>query len=635
MEAVGVVAPKTAPDQKEVTPEVRHALINQIWQSLIKQGMDSQDASDAAAVLADRAIDGYTKGGELGGGKFNYDPPTPEEIAKAHAKSASDIKAAGKPKPLPTARKPATNGAQPPGQQGSPGSPPTAPSGGPPVAASYVDRVLRLARPYERLEHGREEMVRGYVGRAAAPPESPLERVRSFAAGERDRVGRHVLPWDEKGGTLHFHDNLGIDRKDMPQITGLDKAGGYHPAAEMMPKLQEELKQYGIPFGKVNVDPAELKPAQSTGDAHAVRVLADSIKSGKSLKPVLISGDNRVLDGHHTWAAGLLARKEGHPMPDGIPAIRIGLSGEDAIRAIRAFQTDQGIQSRGEGEFGRPGLSTPHRMTDPEYQTYATKLDGALQEAVRNGLGTEHTHSPDGGQTWDPDRAKIHDEIVNQLMEKYKDVPAEGKAIIAGGLFGAGKTTTMRKNYPEIQAGHYATISADDIKEELARRGLVPDLPGMPEATAGERTPLVHEESSHISKLLAERLQAQKKNVVWDISMSGLGGTQRRIDNLRAAGYGHVHGMFVHVPVERSIEGAQERHRNGLEDFRAGRNKIGERFVPTDVQRAAQRPGGSLNQEVFEQLKPQFDSWDLFDRSAGGDAKLVGSGGHDGPGGGK
>ncbi len=74
-----------------------------------------------------------------------------------------------------------------------------------------------------------------------------------------------------------------------------------------------------------------------------------------------------------------------------------------------------------------------------------------------------------------------------------------GRAIIAGGLSGAGKSTVL-DHYAGIDRSQYLTINPDDIKEKMADRGLIPQVDGLSPMEASD---LVHEESSYIARRLA------------------------------------------------------------------------------------------------------------------------------------
>jgi predicted kinase len=130
-----------------------------------------------------------------------------------------------------------------------------------------------------------------------------------------------------------------------------------------------------------------------------------------------------------------------------------------------------------------------------------------------------------------------------------------------------------------INLSQYVTVNPDDIKEEMGKRGLIPEVEGLSPMEASD---LVHEEPSAVAKQLARKALADRKNVIWDITMSSRESTERRIDDLRAAGYS-VAGIFVDIPVETSVRRAEFRHRAGHEDYRAGR--------PVRAARGYPRPG--------------------------------------------
>ena len=114
------------------------------------------------------------------------------------------------------------------------------------------------------------------------------------------------------------------------------------------------------------------------------------------------------------------------------------------------------------------------------------------------------------------------------------------KAIIAGGLGGAGKTTVLTE-HANIDLSQYLMINPDDIKAEMARRGMIPEVKGLSPMEAAD---LVHEESSYLALRLALRAQRDGKNVIWDITMSTKKGAEGRIDDLRSAGYNEIDGTL-------------------------------------------------------------------------------------------
>ena len=169
-------------------------------------------------------------------------------------------------------------------------------------------------------------------------------------------------------------------------------------------------------------------------------------------------------------------------------------------------------------------------------------------------------------QVWSEERVAFHDAIIEDLYQQTADVPCERRAIIAGGLPGAGKSTILEK-YAGIDRSQFLTLDPDQIKSELARRELIPQLEGLSPMEASD---LAHEESSRITKLIAARAQADGKNIIWDITMSSQPSTERRIADLRSNGYEQIEGIFVDIPPELSEIRVEARHRSDQEKYRSG-----------------------------------------------------------------
>lgn len=89
----------------------------------------------------------------------------------------------------------------------------------------------------------------------------------------------------------HFTNNLGIQRKDMPQITK-DNLEGY----------KAFLKSKGIQVSDKKMKPWRVKPTQTYIDTDKVDSQVKNIKDGGKTK-IIVSSDNYILDGHHSWGA--------------------------------------------------------------------------------------------------------------------------------------------------------------------------------------------------------------------------------------------------------------------------------------------------------------------------------------------
>jgi predicted kinase len=267
-----------------------------------------------------------------------------------------------------------------------------------------------------------------------------------------------------------------------------------------------------------------------------------------------------------------------------------------------------------------PDQPTVEPLTDAGYADHVRQVQNHLAQARADGLATDNQHTIDPRhELWSKERRLVHKQIIGDIYARAQQVPNNHQAIIAGGLPGAGKTTVLER-HAGIDRSCYLTIDPDQIKEEMAQRELIPQVEGL---TPMEASDLVHEESSHVAKLLAFRAQADGKNLIWDITMASRSSTQDRMDDLHAAGYTSVTGIFVDIPLETSELRVQNRHRSELEAFRVGKG-TGGRLVPPEVTRHQADPvWGSANRKTFEELKHSFDSWLIYDNSLDGRSPVL------------
>lgn len=259
-------------------------------------------------------------------------------------------------------------------------------------------------------------------------------------------------------------------------------------------------------------------------------------------------------------------------------------------------------------------------LTDQEYAEHVADIRGRLDKAVTAGLATEVHHTIDRDEEqWTPERDRIHGDLVAYFYSRAEDVPCDRRAVVAGGLSGAGKSTILA-DYASIDKFQYLTINPDEIKDELALRGLVPEVEGL---TPMEASVLVHEESSAIARQLSRRALNDGKNIIWDVTMSSLESTEKRIDQLRTADYTEIDGIFVDISIETSVRRTEARHREGHDRFLAGHG-LGGRYVPAEVIRAQGDPDWSSNNRgTFESIKHRFDGWSRYDNSVDGSGPVL------------
>lgn len=299
---------------------------------------------------------------------------------------------------------------------------------------------------------------------------------------------------------------------------------------------------------------------------------------------------------------------------DGTTELANGGKPEPAERDVRRATTDL-AELRQRLLWPAPDRAdgTDHiRLSDEEHADHVNQVAQTLADAKAARPEGRFAPTIDSkGEIWSDARSAAHDQILDDLYSRSAAVPCEGRAVVAGGLPGSGKTTVLRE-YAGIDPSRYLMTNPDIMKAELARRGLVPQVPGL---SPMEATELVHEESSYLAKRLAQRAQADRRNIIWDVTLCKPDSAASRIDSLRASGYTRVEGIFVDIPVDQSVRRADLRYREENEQYRAG-GGLGGRLVPAEVIRAqTDFDWGSRNRANFEQIKDKFDAWSVYDNS--------------------
>jgi len=204
----------------------------------------------------------------------------------------------------------------------------------------------------------------------------------------------------------------------------------------------------------------------------------------------------------------------------------------------------------------------PEPLTDAERADRVRNIRDRLDEARDRGLATDVRYVDSADSRWTADRQLLHRDLVDDLYGSAAHVPSDRKAIMAGGLGGAGKSTVLEK-HAGVDRSQYLTINPDDIKDAMAGRRLIPELEGLSPVEASH---LVHAESSYVAK---RRAMDDGKNIIWDIAMSCTPSTEERLDDLDRAGYS-TRGVFVDIGIAEGGAARRCRHRQGHEHCRAG-----------------------------------------------------------------
>ena len=83
-------------------------------------------------------------------------------------------------------------------------------------------------------------------------------------------------------------------------------------------------------------------------------------------------------------------------------------------------------------------------LTDAEWAEHVTDVRARLEKAHTDGLATDqqYTIGPDR-QEWQTSRNRLQGQLIADLYGASADVPRDHRALIAGGLGGAGKSTVL------------------------------------------------------------------------------------------------------------------------------------------------------------------------------------------------
>jgi len=474
-----------------------------------------------------------------------------------------------------------------------------------------------------------------------APPTKPqgavgaVEQLKAKVAARTPQVGAPKAPT----GPVHKVQR-GIALEPSPELA--KKIADLTANPETESQIDQHLRLGSLILDEIQGHGPNKQGANAwTGSAGGVADIASGARRGGSHVPVKIEA---TYQGQRVGSAGFKTEDE-HTIPTGTPmtvtGIKIKVHGEwldvlDKPVEIRNMQPDapKGKPTTNlEGKvphYAQPphmsakGADLPAPMTDDEYVAHTQMVETRLHAAREAGQETDKKFATEvkiDGKThlkWDAKRKKQQDEILDQFWAEAASVPNDGKAMISGGLGGSGKGTVLAG--PEkVDTSQYLTVDADEIKSRMAAAGMVPTVEGL---SPMECAALVHEESSDMSKRLAERAYKEKKNIVWDITMSSTKSVNGRIDDLHNNGY-HTKGVFVDIPIETAVKRALGRHRSGLEQYRQGKG-YGGRYVPPGVIRLYASAGSSsTNHVVFDTLSSQMDDWIAYDNSENGAAPVV------------
>jgi predicted kinase len=277
-------------------------------------------------------------------------------------------------------------------------------------------------------------------------------------------------------------------------------------------------------------------------------------------------------------------------------------------------------------------------ISDDDFVSHVAFIDQVQADYI-DGEGLAYGKAfKDNFGLWSEEWQQIFDALVDEVYDDLTDnqtKPRDYRAIILGGLPGAGKSSTLDAlGQAEVfRSDEWITANPDNFKDRMIERGLFPQVEGL---TPAETASFIHEASSEMNHMLEQLLTVEGYNVIFDIT---LGGRQRAgeddwnqmlINRLDSLGYS-TDGIFVDVPPSTSRQRVTKRHKEGLDAYRTGRAKransieikIGGRVVPDDVisknTMADDDPDkekyNSVNARNFDRLKDSFVRWAAYENS--------------------
>ena len=156
-------------------------------------------------------------------------------------------------------------------------------------------------------------------------------------------------------------------REDMPQI----------PKAHLQ-RFREGLEAEGIAVEEVQLNATELSATQRQLVAVKVAGVADAIRNGefKVDHRIWVSHDNRILDGHHRWAAAAVVELEGHPTSAPLDGYRVDLDMDALLVKARQYNDEHDIDARTyRAHMEALGLQTFHLQGQHDQQSHAGDVD--------------------------------------------------------------------------------------------------------------------------------------------------------------------------------------------------------------------------------------------------------------------
>lgn len=158
------------------------------------------------------------------------------------------------------------------------------------------------------------------------------------------------------GTNLFCQDSKGIPRVDMPQMKGIAEPGSKAHAmgvdkkgeADLSKAFIDHMKSQGIKTEKTDVRASHLRASQGEIVGSKIAKMVTEAKAGmRDLrdKPIFVTKDNYVVDGHHHWAALVgLGSAKGKDFK--VPVYKLDCDIGKALSMANAYTKSMGLRSK-------------------------------------------------------------------------------------------------------------------------------------------------------------------------------------------------------------------------------------------------------------------------------------------------
>ncbi|MGW6568749.1 zeta toxin family protein [Streptomyces sp. NPDC054975] len=269
---------------------------------------------------------------------------------------------------------------------------------------------------------------------------------------------------------------------------------------------------------------------------------------------------------------------------------------------------------------------------EPTYRELQHRMGVGGDLAIGGEFDTKNRFSTRG--MWTPERARMHDALVERFKEQCRGKPRDGHAVLfTGGAPGSGKGRARRslghwgaqdsalgeelRRVHGVDLNDYVVLDPDDFKVMLFEHGGAPELPATLDhlsdgraLSPSEKASLVHQESGHVHNLIEAWARDEGYNLVYDQSLRAYGWTADRLATLQQEGYDKRVVLSVEVPEQQCLDQNAERWERGRRDFDAGKDWYGGRMAPEGFIRSLYEAsstgrGYSVGRENAEKLADQ------------------------------